>query len=85
MSGFRLGRIFGIDVHVHGSWLIIALLVLWSLAGAALPAQFPELGGGVRLLLAGVITLLFFVSLLAHELAHSVVAMTRGIPVRRIT
>lgn len=85
MSGFRLGRIFGIDVHVHGSWLIIAGLVMWSLASAALPADFPGLGGGVRLFMAAVITLLFFVSLLAHELAHSVVALIRGIPVHRIT
>jgi Zn-dependent protease len=85
MTGFRLGSIFGIEVHVHGSWLFIAGLVMWSLAAGALPADFPDVGGGVRLLMAAVLTLLFFVSLLGHELAHSVVAQSRGIPVHRIT
>jgi Zn-dependent protease len=85
MTGYKLGRIFGIEVHVHGSWLIIGALVLWTLAASALPADYPELAPGLRLVMAVVITILFFVSLLAHELAHSVVAMARGIPVRRIT
>jgi Zn-dependent protease len=85
MSGFRLGRIYGIDVHVHGSWVIIALLVLWSLTSTALPADFPDIPAALRLVMGVGITILFFVSLLAHELAHSVVAVTRGIPVHRIT
>lgn len=85
MRGYRVGRVMGIDVHVHPSWSIIALMVLWSLAAVALPGDFPELGGGARLLMATGITALFFLSLLAHELAHSVVAVTRGIPVHRIT
>lgn len=85
MSGLRIGRIFGIDIYLHSSWLIIAALVMWSLASAALPADFPEVTAGARLIMAGAITLLFFLSLLAHELAHSVVAMARGIPVHRIT
>lgn len=85
MSGLRIGRILGIEVHVHASWLIIATLVMWTLTSAALPADFPEIVGGARLLMASAITLLFFVSLLAHELGHSFVAMARGIPVHRIT
>ncbi len=85
MSGLRIGRIMGIEIYLHSSWLIIAGLVMWSLASAALPADFPEVAGAARLGMAGAITLLFFLSLLAHELAHSVVAITRGIPVHRIT
>ena len=85
MTGYRLGKILGIEVHVHGSWLIIGGLVLWTLAATALPADYPQLAPAVRLGMAVVITALFFVSLLAHELAHSVVAMARGIPVHRIT
>lgn len=85
MTGYRLGRILGIEVHVHASWLIIGALVLWTLAATALPADYPQLSAGLRLVMALVITTLFFVSLLAHELAHSVVAMARGIPVHRIT
>lgn len=85
MSGFSIGRLFGIDLRVHPSWFVIVALVVWMLAGVALPSDFPELGARMRLGLAVGITLLFFVSLLAHELAHSVVAVTRGIPVHRIT
>lgn len=85
MTGYKLGRVFGIEVHVHGSWLVIGALVLWTLAANALPADYPRMAPALRLLMAGVITLLFFVSLLAHELAHSVLAMARGIPVHRIT
>jgi Zn-dependent protease len=85
MSGFRLGRIAGIELNVHPSWFIILLLVVWTLAAAALPADFPDLAAPVRYAMAAGIALAFFVSLLAHELAHSVVAGSRGIPVRRIT
>lgn len=85
MTGFRVGRIYGIDIHVHGSWLIIAGLVMWSLSTAALPSDFPEVTGTARIVMAAAITSLFFVSLLIHELAHSVVAVARGIPVHRIT
>lgn len=85
MGGFRLGTIMGIEVRVHPSWIVIAGLVLWTLVAAALPADFGELGVGIRFAMGAAITLLFFVSLLAHELAHSVVAVARGIPVRAIT
>lgn len=85
MSGYRLGRIAGIELRVHPSWFIILLLVIWMLASAALPADFPDLAAPVRLAMAVGIALAFFVSLLAHELAHSMVAMARGIPVHRIT
>lgn len=85
MGGWRMGRIMGIELRVHSSWIIIAGLVMWSLASAALPADFGDVSPDLRLAMAAAITLLFFLSLLAHELAHSVVAVIRGIPVRRIT
>lgn len=85
MSGLRLGRVFGIEVDVHPSWLVIALLLTWSLASGMLPAELPAMGAGTRYLLAGILAVLFFASLLAHELAHSLVALARGIPVDGIT
>ena len=85
MRGWKIGRVLGIDVEVHRSWVIIALLVLWTMAAGALPTSLPDLPLLPRLLLAATLTLLFFLSLLAHELAHSVVAVARGIPVHRIT
>jgi Zn-dependent protease len=85
MSGLKIGRIIGIEIYLHSSWLVIAALIMWSLASAALPADFPAVAVGARVAMAAGITLLFFLSLLVHELAHSVVAVTRGIPVHRIT
>jgi Zn-dependent protease len=83
-SGFRIARISGIDIRVDWSWLFILLLVTWSLSilfGQAHAAW----GAGMRWGLALAASLLFFASVLAHELAHSFVAKARGIPVRNIT
>ena len=83
-DGIPVGRIFGISVRLHYSWFIIFALVIWSLAADYL-AVYPE-WGLVTAVAAGVITsLLFFVSLLAHELTHSLVAQRHGIPVKSIT
>lgn len=84
MTGFRLGKIFGIDIHVDLSWFVIFLLVAWSLA-----VTFGQIHRSwtfeMRWALAFLASFLFFVSVLAHELAHSLAAQSRGIPVRNIT
>lgn len=83
-SGLRVGRLFGINIHIDWSWLFILVLVTWNLATVF--GQFhPEWGGGLQWGLALVAALLFFGSVLAHELAHSLVARARGMPVRNIT
>lgn len=81
MGGIRLGRMFGIPVNAGVSWLFIVILIATALqqtfvqGGAApTPAAIAGMGGA----------LLFFASVLAHELSHSVVAVRRGIPVRQI-
>jgi Zn-dependent protease len=83
-SGFRVARISGIDIRVDWSWLFILLLVTWSLSTAFGQAH-SGWGTGVRWGLALFAALLFFASVLAHELAHSLVAKARGVPVRNIT
>jgi len=80
----RLGRIFGIDIGLHYSWFLIALLIMLSLA-AHFQAVNPQWSVGLRWSLAAVTGLLFFASILAHELSHAAVAKARGIPVRSIT
>lgn len=83
-SGFSIGKIFGINIHIDWSWLLIFALISWSLAASfgqihsnwAVSTQW-----GVALFAA----LLFFLSVLAHELAHSLVAQAEGVPVRNIT
>lgn len=84
MNGFRIGRLFGISIHVDWSWLLIFLLVSWSLS-----ATFGQIHSGwsleLRWGMAMLAAFLFFVSVLAHELAHSLAALARGVPVQNIT
>lgn len=84
MRGFRIGKIFGINIHIDWSWLLIFGLVSWGLASSfgQLHADWTmSMQWGMALTAA----LLFFMSVLAHELAHSLVARARGVPVRNIT
>jgi Zn-dependent protease len=80
----RLGRIFGIQIGLHYSWLIIALLVALSLAGQFHAAN-PQWGEVTIWATAIVTAALFFVSIILHELSHAAVAKARGLPVRSIT
>src|ERR1044072_6922159 len=84
MSGVRLGKFFGINVHIDWSWLLIFTLVTWSLASTFRQVH-PEWTVFNQFALALIAALLFFLSVLAHEIAHSVVANARGHPVRSIT
>jgi Zn-dependent protease/predicted transcriptional regulator len=80
----KLGRIRGIEIRLHLSWFALAVLLLLSLAGH-FQATHPEWGHGVVGLSAIVTTLLFFVTLLLHELSHAAVATRHGLPVDSIT
>src|SRR5271170_3502126 len=83
-SQIKLGRIFGIQIGLHYSWFIIALLIFFSLS-SQFHATNPQWGDGVILTLAVTTAILFFVSLLLHELAHSLVATSNNLPVKEIT
>ena len=80
-----IGSIFGIRITVNASWLFIFALVAWSFGSATGALQMHDLTPTERVLLGILGSLLFFASVLAHELAHSLVARRRGIPVRGIT
>jgi len=80
----RLGRIAGIEVGVHWSLLVIGAILVGSLAGGELPALSPHAHGSY-LAAAVLAVLLFFASILAHELAHSIVARRQGQTVDGIT
>ena len=73
MSGVRLGKIFGIDIHIDWSWFLIFMLVTWSLA-ATFGQLHREWTVEMRWGLAFIASFLFFVSVLAHELAHALAA-----------
>lgn len=83
-SSIKLGRIFGVEIGLHYSWFIIAVLVTLSL-GAQFSATNPAWAVGTIWTTAIVTGLLFFVAIILHELSHAVVAKARGLPVRSIT
>lgn len=83
-SQIKLGRIGGIEIGLHYSWFIIAILIAFSLAGnfkSVSPGWSPEVIWGAAI----ITSVLFFVTLLLHELAHSMVAKAYGLRVRAIT
>jgi Zn-dependent protease/CBS domain-containing protein len=84
-GNLRIGRIAGIDIAIHWSWLAIFLLLTWWLAAGLYDELYPEWSEGERWGAAVASSLLFFAAVLLHELAHSLVAIRRGIPVRSIT
>ena len=79
-----VGRIWGIEIGLHASWLVLAALVVSSLAGH-FSATAPQWGPRLIWTTAGVTAALVFVSLVLHELAHAAVARSRGLPVPSIT
>ena len=83
-SQIKLATVFGVELGLHYSWLIIALLITFSLA-AQFHATNREWGDGVIWTAAIVTGVLFFAGLFAHELSHALVAKARGIPIHKIT
>jgi Zn-dependent protease/predicted transcriptional regulator len=83
-SSIRLGRIFGIEIGLHYSWFLIALLITMSL-GSQFQASHAEWGSNVIWALSALTALLFFVTLLAHEMSHALVARARGLTTKAIT
>ncbi len=84
-GSLRIGNMFGIEISVHVSWVIIVVLLTWSLATGWFPAFYAGWASLTYWVIGLLATLLLFVSVLAHELAHSLVARARGLPVKRIT
>lgn len=83
-NGFRLGKITGIDIVIDWSWLLIFVLVSWSLA-SSFGLGHPDWTTAMRWGLAISAALLFFASIVMHELAHALAARAMNVPVRNIT
>lgn len=84
-GSFQIGRLLGIPLRINPSWMVIFAAVTYFLVAGGFPARYPW-WSPVTYILAGVVTsVLFFVSVVVHELAHSIVARTLGIPVHSIT
>ena len=84
-TGLKIGKIFGIPIELHVSWFLIFAMVTWSLASGLFPQEYPNMQSGLYWVLGVVTSLLFFGSVLLHELGHSVVALRDEVPVRKIT
>lgn len=85
LEGFRLGKLLGVEVAVDISLVIIFTLIVVNLGAALFPSWHPMWSPLLVWGTAFGAAALFFVSVLAHELSHALVARTQGIPVRRIT
>ncbi|WP_433312815.1 site-2 protease family protein [Micromonospora chersina] len=84
-ASFRLGRIAGVPVGVNWSVLVIFLLIAWALSASQFPRAYPG-HSAVAYVAAGLAAaVVFFLGLLAHEVAHAVVAKRNGIDVEGIT
>src|SRR5215470_5127380 len=85
VSGFRIARILGIPIYLDPTWLLIFGLITYQLSKIIFPGMYPRWTQTQYWSVGVVASLLFFGSVLFHELAHSVVALYYKIPVHSIT
>jgi Zn-dependent protease/CBS domain-containing protein len=84
-STVRLGRVAGIEIGAHWSWLLVVGLIVWSLADGVFPVTNPGLSDGAYVAMAAVAAVLFFGSIVLHELGHSIQAQREGVAIDGIT
>lgn len=82
---FTLFRLLGFEVRIDLSWIVIAVLVTWSLSKGYFPSEYPGLSDTAYWFMGAVGALGLFVSIILHELSHSLVARRFGIPMKGIT
>jgi Zn-dependent protease/predicted transcriptional regulator len=84
-AGLEVGRIAGIRISIHWSWVVVFALITWTLADSVFPSQNPGLSDGAYLAMALFAAVLFFTSLLLHELGHALQARREGVEIEGIT
>jgi Zn-dependent protease len=82
---FRLGRVAGIPIGINWTWLLVFVFFTWSLASTAFPASNPGLSTATYIGIGVAAVLLFFASLLVHELGHALRARREGVEIEGIT
>ncbi|MBE0447956.1 MAG: hypothetical protein IBX64_07655, partial [Actinobacteria bacterium] len=84
VNGIRLGRIFGIEISLDYSWFVIFAIITFGLSFALFPQLIPGLTTATYLVIGVITSLLFFSSVLFHELMHSLVAKRNGMEIEGI-
>jgi PDZ domain-containing secreted protein/Zn-dependent protease/CBS domain-containing protein len=84
-SSFTFLKLRGIPVGAHWSWVLVFGLVVWSLGTSLFPSTYPGLGTTTYLVMGGVAGVLFFLSILLHELGHAFRALEEGMKIEGIT
>jgi len=84
-TSILIGKIKGIPIQLHISWFLIAILITWTLAGAYFPATNPGWNQALYWMVGAFTAVLFFASVLLHELGHSIMALREKVPVKNIT
>lgn len=84
-NSLRIARIFGINIEVDISWVLVFLLFTYSLSVGYFPTVLPEYDEAIYWVAGIIVTILVFASILVHELAHSLTALKEGISIKRIT
>ncbi|SCE87256.1 Zn-dependent protease (includes SpoIVFB) [Micromonospora viridifaciens] len=84
-ASFRLGRIAGVPIGVNWSVLVIFVLIAWALAASLFPRSYPGHSTFAYVVAGLAAAVVFFLGLLAHEVAHAVIAKRNGIEVEDIT
>jgi len=84
-GGFNLGKVFGIQFRLHYTWFIIFVFLIVSLSWQFFPVYYPGWSPWIYWVIGVIATILFFTSLVAHELAHSLVGRVNDIPIKSIT
>ena len=84
-GSWRVGRINGIEIGIHYTWLLALVVFTWLLGQSYFPATYPGWQTYSYWIAGFLATFILFISVLIHELAHSLVARARGLPVSSIT
>ena len=84
-SSFRIARVRGIDIGANWTWLLVVALIVWSLADGVFPETNPGLSESAYVWMAAIAAVVFFTSLLAHELGHAIQAQREGMAIDGIT
>lgn len=84
-QSLKLGRLFGINIGIHYTWFFIFAILAWALATDIFPYYYPDFSKAAYWTIGIISSLLLFVSVLFHELSHSLAAKYQGIKVESIT